>query len=166
MDPSAAAIASRRIVFPPVGLVLVLMISAIIGPPIRLILMDSAGCLPVGRFRGKADLRGRVASTASVAPGAGLFHWGGDRRVKASGDELVSLGFRVGNPSAIGWHQQRIFQHPCDTEQRSATHSLRRKMARSQAERDPAYHRTERNPITGIGGCCALAASGSAAAAP
>jgi hypothetical protein len=31
----------------------------------------------------------------------------------ASGDELVSLGFRVGNPSAIGWHQQRIFQHPC-----------------------------------------------------
>jgi hypothetical protein len=35
MDPSAAAIASRRIVFPPVGLVLVLMISAIIGPPIR-----------------------------------------------------------------------------------------------------------------------------------
>jgi hypothetical protein len=85
-------------VFPPVGLVLVLMISAIIGPPIRLILMDSAGCLPVGRFRGKADLRGRVASTASVAPGAGLFLWGGDRRVKASGDELVSLGFRVGNP--------------------------------------------------------------------
>ena len=31
----------------------------------------------------------------------------------ASGDELVSLGFRVGNPSAIGWHQPRIFQHPC-----------------------------------------------------
>src|SRR5881227_3097765 len=30
----------------------------------------------------------------------------------ASGDELVSLGFRVGNPSAIGWHQRRIFQHP------------------------------------------------------
>jgi hypothetical protein len=28
-----------------------------------------------------------------------------------------------------------------DTEQRIATHSLRRKMARSQAERDPAYHR-------------------------
>jgi hypothetical protein len=25
----------------------------------------------------------------------------------------TSLGFRVGNPSAIGWHQQRIFQHPC-----------------------------------------------------
>src|SRR4029077_345184 len=106
MDPSAAAIASRRIVFPPVGLVLVLMISAIIGPPIRLILMDS--CLPVGRFRGKADLRGRVASTASVAPGARLFLWGGDRRVKASGDELVSLGVRVGNPSTIGWHQRRI----------------------------------------------------------
>src|SRR5438067_5003223 len=35
MDPSAATIASRRIVFPPVGLVLVLMIPAIIGPPIR-----------------------------------------------------------------------------------------------------------------------------------
>jgi hypothetical protein len=31
----------------------------------------------------------------------------------AGGDELVSLGFRVGNPSAIGWHQRRIFQHPC-----------------------------------------------------
>jgi hypothetical protein len=31
----------------------------------------------------------------------------------ASGDELVSLGFRVGNPSAIGWYQPRIFQHPC-----------------------------------------------------
>jgi hypothetical protein len=31
----------------------------------------------------------------------------------ASGDELVSLGFRVGNLSAIGWHQPRIFQHPC-----------------------------------------------------
>src|SRR5262245_2359220 len=35
MDPSAAAIANRRIVVPPVGFVLVLMISAIIGPPIR-----------------------------------------------------------------------------------------------------------------------------------
>jgi hypothetical protein len=23
------------------------------------------------------------------------------------------LGFRVGNPSAIGWHQRPIFQHPC-----------------------------------------------------
>jgi hypothetical protein len=31
----------------------------------------------------------------------------------SAGDELVSLGFRVGNPSAIGWHQRRIFQHPC-----------------------------------------------------
>src|SRR5207253_11399883 len=30
-----------------------------------------------------------------------------------SGDEMVSLGFWVGNPSAIGWHQPRIFQHPC-----------------------------------------------------
>jgi hypothetical protein len=28
----------------------------------------------------------------------------------ASGDELVSLGFRVGNPSAIGWHQRASFQ--------------------------------------------------------
>src|SRR5262249_33777688 len=35
MDPRAATIASRRIVVPPVGLVLVLMIPAIIGPPIR-----------------------------------------------------------------------------------------------------------------------------------
>jgi hypothetical protein len=25
----------------------------------------------------------------------------------------TSLGFRVGNPSAIGWYQRRIFQHPC-----------------------------------------------------
>jgi len=30
----------------------------------------------------------------------------------ARGDELVSLGFRVGNRSAIGWYQRRIFQHP------------------------------------------------------
>ena len=46
---------------------------------------------------------------------SGAFSLGGDRRVGAcaSGDELVSLGFRVGNPSAIGWHQRRIFQHPC-----------------------------------------------------
>jgi hypothetical protein len=43
------------------------------------------------------------------------FSLGGDRRVGAcaSGDELVSLGFWVGNPSAIGGHQPRIFQHPC-----------------------------------------------------
>ena len=35
---------------------------------------------------------------------SGAFSLGGDRRVGAcaSGDELVSLGFRVGNPSAIG----------------------------------------------------------------
>jgi hypothetical protein len=31
----------------------------------------------------------------------------------SAGDELVSLGFRVGNPSAMGWHQERIFQRPC-----------------------------------------------------
>jgi hypothetical protein len=29
----------------------------------------------------------------------------------ASGDEMVSLGFRVGNPLAIGRHWGRIFQH-------------------------------------------------------
>jgi len=27
----------------------------------------------------------------------------------ASGEELVSLGFRVGNPSAIGWYQRANF---------------------------------------------------------
>jgi hypothetical protein len=49
---------------------------------------------------------------APPAPGAGLFLWGGDRRVGAcaSADELVSLGFRVGNPSAIGWYQRASFQ--------------------------------------------------------
>jgi hypothetical protein len=36
-----------------------------------------------------------------------------ERFGRARGDELVSLGFRVGNSSAIGWHQRRIFQHPC-----------------------------------------------------
>jgi hypothetical protein len=74
---------------------------------------------------------------------SGAFSLGGDRRVGAcaSGDELVSLGFRVGNPSAIGWHQPRIFQHPLlpvgvtpTTSRRIATRSLRRKMARSRAE--------------------------------
>jgi len=38
-----------------------------------------------------------------------------------------------------------------DNEQRIATHSLRRKMARSQAERDPAYHRkAETIPAAGV----------------
>src|ERR1700730_6261186 len=72
MDPSAAAIASRRIVFPPVGLVLVLMISAIIAPPIRLILMDSAGWLPRWALSGQSgpawrcgfDCLGRARSGA------------------------------------------------------------------------------------------------------
>jgi hypothetical protein len=45
---------------------------------------------------------------------SGAFSLGGDRRVGAcaSGDELVSLGFRVGNPSAIGWCQPRISSIP------------------------------------------------------
>jgi hypothetical protein len=55
----------------------------------------------------------------------------------ASGDELISLGFRIGNPSAIGWHQ---WNFPASllpvgatptTSRRMATRSLRRKMARS-----------------------------------
>src|SRR5262245_2007641 len=49
MDPSAAAIASRRIVFPP-GLVLVLMISAIIGPPIRPYPDGLGGLFAIVRF--------------------------------------------------------------------------------------------------------------------
>jgi hypothetical protein len=93
-----------------------------------------AGCAAFG-----FEDQWRADKDAPPAPGAGLFLWGGDRRVGAcaSGDELVSLGFRVGNPSAIGWHQRRIFQHPCyrrrypDNEQRIATRSLRRKMATS-----------------------------------
>jgi hypothetical protein len=36
-----------------------------------------------------------------------------DKSSGSAGDELVSLGVRVGNPSAIRWHQERIFQHPC-----------------------------------------------------
>ena len=55
----------------------------------------------------------------------------------ASGDEMVSLGFRVGNPLAIGWHWGRIFQHLLPvavtptTSRRIATRGLRRKMAGS-----------------------------------
>jgi hypothetical protein len=56
----------------------------------------------------------------------------------ASGDELVSLGLRVGNPSAIGWHQRVNFPASLlpvavtpTTSRRIATRSLRRKMARS-----------------------------------
>jgi len=48
---------------------------------------------------------------------SGAFSLGGDRRVGAcaSGDELVSLGFRVGNPSAIGWHQPAAYHcHECE----------------------------------------------------
>jgi hypothetical protein len=38
---------------------------------------------------------------------------GGNSRIgaRASGDELASLGFRVGNPSAIGWHQPANFDY-------------------------------------------------------
>jgi hypothetical protein len=31
----------------------------------------------------------------------------------SAGDELVSLGFRVGNPSQLGGISRRIFQHTC-----------------------------------------------------
>jgi hypothetical protein len=55
----------------------------------------------------------------------------------ASGDELVSLGFRVGNPSAIGWYQTANFPASllpvgvtATTSRRIATRSLRRKMAK------------------------------------
>jgi len=86
------------------------------------------------------------------------------RRVSSSGWGALcerrrarSLGFRVGNPSAIGWHQRRIFHHPCtrrrypNNEQRIATHSLRRKMARSQAERDrPTTGRQKPSPRRGF----------------
>jgi len=59
----------------------------------------------------------------------------------ASGDELVSLGFRVGNPSAIGRHERVNFPASLlpvgatpTTSRRIATHGLRRKMARSRTE--------------------------------
>jgi hypothetical protein len=55
----------------------------------------------------------------------------------ASGDELVSLGFRVGNPSAIGGISGEFSSIPVITPTTSrtiATRSLRRKMARSRAE--------------------------------
>ena len=74
-----------------------------------------AGARPIGATEITFDLsdkaieclgRARAAvELAAQAAAAGL--------PCASGDELVSLGFRVGNPSAIGWHQRRIFQHPC-----------------------------------------------------
>jgi hypothetical protein len=55
----------------------------------------------------------------------------------ASGDELVSLGFRVGNPSAIGGISGEFSSIPVitpTTSRKIATRSLRRKMARSRAE--------------------------------
>ena len=58
-----------------------------------------------------------------------------------AGDELVSLDFRVGNPSAIGRHQRVNFPASLlpvgatpTTSRRIATHGLRRKMARSRTE--------------------------------
>jgi hypothetical protein len=64
----------------------------------------------------EADIKvSRPRRNAPPAPGAELFLWAAIDALGAcaSGDELVLLGFRVGNPSAIGWHQPRIFQHPC-----------------------------------------------------
>jgi hypothetical protein len=64
----------------------------------------------------------------------------------ASGDEMVSLGFRVGNPLAIGWHWGRIFQHLLPvavtptTSRRIATRGLRRKWPEAQADRVAGVH--------------------------
>jgi hypothetical protein len=63
----------------------------------------------------------------------------------ASGDEMVSLGFRVGNPLAIGWHWGRIFQHLLPvavtptTSRRIATRGLRRKWRKPKPIGWPAY---------------------------
>src|SRR5262245_33731359 len=59
MDASTTAIASRRIVVPPVGLVLVLMISAIIGPPIRSHPDGLGGMFPLVAFGAKRTCRVR-----------------------------------------------------------------------------------------------------------
>src|SRR6516225_10090928 len=79
----------------------------------------------------------------------------------ASGDELASLGFRVGNPSAIGWHQPRIFQHPCYPKvlSRQRAEELRRavcaeKWPEAQAEQEPAArpeHRKGQKPSPAAG---------------
>ena len=65
----------------------------------------------------------------------------------ASGDELVLLGFRVGNPSAIGGHQRANFSASLlpvgvtpTTSRRIATRSLRRKMARSPSRSGGRRH--------------------------
>ena len=100
---------------------------------------------PLGRGRGLESVRKYQA---------GLQSFRSMRRIEAR-DELVSLGFRVGNPSAIGWHQPRIFQHPLlpvgvtpTTSRRIATRSLRRKMARSPSR---AGGRRTRLQLTGRG---------------
>jgi hypothetical protein len=65
------------------------------------------------------------------------------RAREPSSSELVSLGFRLGNPSAIGWHQPGIFQHPVTrgrprtTSRRIATRSLR---PEAQAEQVASVH--------------------------
>src|SRR5262249_34888181 len=78
----------------------------------------------------------------------------------ASGDELLSLGFRVGNPSAIGWHQWANFPASLlpvgvtpTTSRRIATRSLRRKMARSPSRAGGQRIRrqlTEPSPRDGV----------------
>jgi hypothetical protein len=84
------------------------------------------------------------------------FSLGGDRRVGAcaSGDELVSLGFRVGNPSAIGGASAANFPAsllsvgvtPTPSRDRDAQFA-----SRSRAERDPAYDRkAETIPRAGV----------------
>jgi len=62
-----------------------------------------------------------------------------------AGLSLVSLGFRVGNPSAIGWHQAANFPASLlpvggtpTTSKRIVTRSLRRKMALSRHRREGA----------------------------
>jgi hypothetical protein len=59
------------------------------------------------RFVAKGARRARTATQPQLLTCREL-----DGRTSAA-KAFDRLGFRVGNPSAIGWHQRPIFQHPC-----------------------------------------------------
>jgi hypothetical protein len=107
------------------------------------------GSRPCLQQRASPSARGKERRSGVILPICGFqeFHPVGRRKqlrlgcLGASGDELVSLGFRVGNPSAIGGIGGEFSSipvtHRCcsdNEKKKSPTRSLRRKMARSQAE--------------------------------
>jgi hypothetical protein len=70
----------------------------------------------------------------------------------------VSLGFRVGNPSAIGWYQPANFPASLvpvgvtpTTSRRIATHVCVGKWPEADRSRDPAYHTGRQKPSPAAG---------------